>query len=96
MTLVAARKGQAAAGTPSRGRNPQPTGRSTRVASETEDQRKASWSCARFVSAFQDAWMAAAARTRSRASVRIRDSLPDPSAEAEQFAWGFTRAGHPV
>src|SRR6185436_12050965 len=77
MTLVATRKGQAAPGTPSGGKSAQPAGRSTSVASETEDQRKASWSCARFVSAFQVAWMAAAASTRRRASVRIRDSLPD-------------------
>ena len=55
MEEVATRKGQAARGTPSGGKNAQPTGRSTSVASETEDQRKASWSCARFVSAFQDA-----------------------------------------
>lgn len=52
---MATTNGAAAAGKPPSGSRESPTGSSTTDATDTDDQRNASWSCARLASAFQTA-----------------------------------------
>src|SRR3990167_7997461 len=73
--MVADTKGQAAAGTPVNASSRAAQGRRRIPPRVLADQRKASGSRPRFVSAFQAAWKSAADRTRARAETDIRDSV---------------------